>query len=44
MKTEDWSAAELIGQLWQSMDEANRISLYVSVGGEIAMKNKNLGD
>ncbi len=44
VKTEDWSAADLIGQLWQSMDEANRISLYVSVGGEIAMKNKNLGD
>lgn len=42
--TEDWSAAELIEKLWDSMDAANRISLYVNVGGEIAMKNKNLGD
>ena len=44
VQTEDWSAAELLEKLWQSMDEANRISLYVSVGGERAMKNKNLGD
>ena len=33
-----------IEKLWDSMDAANRISLYVNVGGSIAMKNKNLGD
>ena len=44
VETADWSAAELIEKLWGSMNEANRISLYVNVGGDIAMKNKNLGD
>ena len=44
VQTEDWSAGELIEKLWNSMNADNRISLYVNVGGAIAMKNKNLGD
>ncbi len=44
VSAEDWSAAELLEKIWASMDAANRISLYVNVGGVLAMKNKNLGD
>ena len=40
----EFCAASLADKLWSSLNADNKVSLYVNVGGEIVMKNKNLGD
>ena len=31
-------------QVWQALNEDNKVSLYTNVGGEVRLFNKNLGD
>lgn len=38
------SLAELTSQLWNSLDQENKISLFVQVGDEMTILNKNNGD
>lgn len=40
----EFCAKSLADKLWSSLNADNKVSLYVNVGGEIVMKNKNLGD
>ena len=40
----EYDAKSLAYKLWKSLNADNRVSLYVNIGGEIVMKNKNLGD
>ena len=40
----EFSAESLADKLWKSLDADNKVSLYVNIGGEVVMKNKNLGD
>lgn len=40
----EFCAQSLADKLWKSLNADNRVSLYVNIGGEVVMKNKNLGD
>ncbi len=40
----DGTLEELANELWYSLDEENRISLFVQVGDEMTILNKNNGD
>jgi hypothetical protein len=39
----DTDAKALAAALWSSLDEANRVSLYVNVGGDVEIVNKYAG-
>ena len=40
----EFCAESLAEKLWKSLNADNKVSLYVNIGGEVVMKNKNLGD